>query len=270
MKWGNAQLRAAGKGEHEARLLLQWALHTDSLLAAPNPVGARAAERFRSAIFQRRAGFPLQHITGEMHYRGLTLQAGPGVFAVRPETELIPEYAGGYLQGTVVDLCAGSGAIGFAVAAENAGVRVIGVELDPVAAAYAKRNLERVRLASGSSYELVVADATSALPDLDGQVDAVLTNPPYVPGMPKLRGEVLFDPEMALYGGGEDGLVMPRGLIFRSYELLRVGGLLVMEHAESQGDSLVAAAKEAGFEIAETLSDLAERPRFLRARKGNS
>ncbi len=270
LSWGTSQLRAAGKGEHEARLLLQWALGVDSLLKAPNPVGARGAERYRSAISQRRAGFPLQHITGQMHYRGLDLEAGPGVFAVRPETELIPEYARGHLHGSVVDLCSGSGAIGLAVAAENPGVRVIGVELSPVAVSYGRRNKAKVKLAPGSSYSLVQGDATGALPELDGTVEAVLTNPPYVPGTPPVRGDVLYDPEIALYGGGEDGLVLPRGLVMRAHQLLRPGGVLVMEHAETQAEALVQAALESGFTEAQTLADLTERPRFLRAWKAKS
>ncbi len=269
LRWGTAQLRSAGRGQHEARQLLEWALGTDSLLRVGETAGARAAERYRSAISQRRAGFPIQHITGQMHYRGLTLQAGPGVFVVRPETELLPEYAADALRpgALVADLCAGSGAIGLAVASENPGVRVVAVELSRTAAAYALRNSEAAPPALGSSYQLVVGDATSALPELEGRVDVVLSNPPYVPGQPPLRGDVLFDPEMALYGGGEDGLILPRGIIARAAKLLAPGGLLLMEHDERQGQPLVRAAEEANLTACETLPDLTGRPRFLRAKK---
>ncbi|WP_350258757.1 HemK/PrmC family methyltransferase [Scrofimicrobium sp. R131] len=266
LRWGTNQLRRAGKPEQEARWLLEWALGVDTLLRAQPEVGARAAERYRSAIAQRRAGFPLQHITGTMQFRSLTLQAGPGVFAVRPETELLVEVADVHRGDLVVDLCAGSGAIGLAVAAEHSGVEVIGVELSPVAAAYARRNADQVSLAPGSSYRLVQGDATVALPELDGQVNLVLTNPPYVPGTPALTGEVLFDPEMALYGGGEDGLVLPRGIARRARRLLAPGGQLLMEHDERQGPSLCRIAEELGFTDPQTLPDLTGRPRFLSAR----
>lgn len=269
LRWGMNQLVAAGKGEHEAPLLLQWALCTDSLLRVGPDVSPRVAEKYRSAIAQRKAGFPLQHITGEMQFRNLTLQAGPGVFAVRPETEMLVEYALPELHAgmLVADLCAGSGAIGLAVAAEVPGVSVIGIEMSPVAAAYAKRNAETTEFAERSEYTVEVGDATVALAHKEGFVDAVLTNPPYIPGSPPLTGEVLFDPEMALYGGGEDGLILPRGLVSRAAELLAPGGFLLMEHAETQGEALRHAATDAGLQNPETLPDLTGRPRFLRATK---
>lgn len=280
LAWGQARLAHAGKGGHEARLLLEWALGVDSLLRAPTEVGQRAAERYRSAIAQRCRSFPLQHITGQMHFRGLTLQAGPGVFAVRPETELLVELAldelsrarpressGGVL--ALADLCAGSGAIGLALAVEAPGIAVTAVELSGVAVAYARRNLERYResLAPGSAYELIEADATRALAGSEGSFALVVTNPPYVPGQPSLVGDVLFDPEMALYGGGEDGLIIPRGVARRALELLCPGGILLMEHAESQDRALADFALESGFTEVRTLPDLTGRPRFLRARK---
>lgn len=267
LAWGQGRLVQAGKSAHEARLLLQWSLDVDSLLRAPTEVGQRAAERYRSAIAQRCRSFPLQHITGEMYFRGLTLQAGPGVFAVRPETEMLVELALPLATpgSRVVDLCSGSGAIGLALACEAPGVDVTAVELSQAALAYGRRNLARCgdRLEPGSTYVLVEGDATAALPGHEGTIDLVLSNPPYVPGQPPLRGEVLFDPEMALYGGGEDGLVVPRGIVRRAFELLRPGGTLVMEHAEQQGKTLVEFALECGFDAAKTLADLTERPRFL-------
>lgn len=274
LAWGQQQLKREGRGPHEARTLLQWALQTDSLLQAPDPVGQRAAGRYRSAITQRCRGFPLQHIVGEMHFRRLTLQAGPGVFAVRPETEMLVDLVGDLRAAadsdvTVADLCAGSGAIGLSVATEFPRTKVSAVELSPVAAAYAQRNYDRHRahLAPHSTFEVLVEDATTALPGREGTLDIVVSNPPYVPGTPPLQGDVLYDPEMALYGGGEDGLVIPRGVVVRAEQLLTKGGWLLLEHGDHQGAALRKIAADAGFRDVGTVQDLTGRDRFLRAHK---
>lgn len=271
LTWGQQQLRRSGNGPHEARLLLEWALGVDSLLRAPEQVGLRAAERYRSAITQRRYHFPLQHITGTMHFRGLTLQAGPGVFIVRPETESLVEAALELIEGPskVADLCAGSGAVGLSIAAEAPAVTVQSIELSPMAATYANRNIARCRSgwAPGSSATLMMGDAVQAFPGEEDTFDLVVSNPPYVPGQPPIQPEVLFDPEMALYGGGEDGLVLPRGIVVRAESLLRVGGWLLMEHAEEQAQPLRDFARQTGFRSAQTLNDLTGNPRFLKAQK---
>lgn len=268
LRWGRNQLPPSRA--HEARILLEWALRVETLLAAPKEVGAQAQERYRSAIRQRQAGFPLQHITGRQYFRGLELEAGPGVFSARPETEMLVEYALELLPppagpALVADLCSGSGAIGLAFASERPAARVLAVELSKSAANSARRNLAKLALAAGSTVEIIEGDALVALPSWEGRLDLVLTNPPYVPGQPPLRGDVLFDPESALYGGGEDGLVMPRGIIRRAAALLRPGGALILEHSESQAETLRAVATENGLEESQTLPDLAGRPRFLLA-----
>ena len=298
LAWGTRRLGEAGYGSHESRILLQWALGVDSLLQAPTMVPPRAAERFRSAIHQRRAGAPLQHVTGEMHFRHLTLPAGPGVFVVRPETEALVDLvaealaepvdptssdqpvvgsssaadqpvagSAGARRRVVVDLCTGSGAIGLAVATEIPGVQVHAVELSALAAAYARRSYDRYQaeLAAGSAFDLTVGDALTAVPAPVGEVDVVVANPPYVPSGAQLPADVRADPAEALFGGGEDGLIVPRGLVRRAAELLRPGGTLLMEHDETQGAALRAEAAEAGFVAVETLPDLAGRDRYLQA-----
>lgn len=116
-------------------------------------------------------------------------------------------------------------------------------------------------------YHLVLGDATApdALADLDGTVDLVVTNPPYVPEseipeQPEVRDH---DPSLALYGGSPDGLLIPERIIDRAARLLRPGGALVMEHDISQGDALVAYAQAHGFAEAHTGDDLTGRPRYL-------
>ncbi|WP_043535494.1 peptide chain release factor N(5)-glutamine methyltransferase [Actinomyces polynesiensis] len=271
LSWARTRLAGLEGADpsREARLLLEWALGVDSLWSAPPTVGARAAERFRSAVARRRHHTPLQHILGRMWFRDLTLAARPGVFVVRPETEVVAGEAIAAARSVtghaplVVDLCTGSGAIALAVATEVPGSRVVAVEIDPAALSLAAENV--AALAPGA-VELVEGDATAAAAHLDGTVDVVVSNPPYVPSSQvPTQEEALADPETALYGGGEDGLVVPRGIVHRAAALLRPGGRVVVEHAESQSAAMRALASAAGLVDVVTLPDLSGRDRMLRA-----
>ena len=269
------RLKAAGVAspEHDARALAEW------LLGRPLPLadGADAAftAAYAQALRRREAREPLQRITGRMFFRGLELECRPGVFIVRPETEVVAGVAieavlarerGGVAGGPlVVDLCTGSGAIAAAVAAEVPAARVIAVELadDAVVAAVAaceRHAPGRVRVVQAD------AAAPSTLAELDGSVDVVVTNPPYVPaGAIEDVETASYDPRLALFGGGDDGLDLPVALVRRAGALLRDDGLLVMEHDAGQGRALREAALAGGFHEASTGQDLTGRDRFLRA-----
>lgn len=267
---GRRMLERAGVASFEAPILLAWAAGVRDVWHVPARVGARTRERFRSALAQRSHRMPLQHVIGRMWFRGLVLEAGPGVFCVRPETEavageaLAAARACASARPRVADLCAGSAAIALSVATEASASRVWAVELSPVAAAYARRNIARI---APGNVRLVVGDATRALAGLEGTFDVVVSNPPYVPAAtPPTQPEALRDPPMALFGGGEDGMVIPRGIITRARALLAPTGTLVMEHAERQGPATRRIAREAGFVEVRTKPDLAGRPRMLVAR----
>jgi release factor glutamine methyltransferase len=226
--------------------------------------------RFWEAVARREAREPLQHITGRAFFRYLELEVGPGVFVPRPETEVVVGWAIDALRAMdvaeplVVDLCTGSGAIALAVAQEVPRSVVHAVELDERAFAYAMRN------AAGSRVNLHHGDALAALPHLDGTVDLVISNPPYIPleewenVTPEARDH---DPEMALFSG-QDGLDVIRGLRSTAYRLLRPGGLVVVEHADTQGGAVPwIFNEESGWVDAADHRDLNNRPRFTTARK---
>ena len=240
---------------------------------APSPE-ARGA--FESMLGRRESREPLQHIVGHASFRYLDLDVGPGVFVPRPETELVVQEAidwitaHGLYSPRVVDLCAGSGAIGLAIATEVPGAQVWAVELDTQAAQWTRRNMHKVGERFPdlvANYRLEVADATCpvTLSTLDGTADVVISNPPYipltnVPQQPEVRD---FDPDTALYGGSADGMMIPERIIVRAAALVRKGGLFVMEHDITQGDRTVAFARANGFTEARTHTDLTGRPRYL-------
>ena len=291
---GRSILGAAGleAAEHDARALLAEAAGVDlhdldkglllgwdlDRLTVPARNAEQALGDYRNWLQRRSEREPLQYILGHTAFRMLDLAVGPGVFIPRPETETVVQAgldwiaAQGLSEPVVVDLCAGSGAVGLSVAAEVGGARVWAVEASDEAAVWTRRNADAQSEAlarSGSSYHLVFGDATSrtVLAELDSRVDLVISNPPYipmdrVPTQPEVRD---WDPALALYGGSPDGCLIPEGIIKRAADLLRPGGLLVMEHDCSQGRALRSIARQAGYVNVSTGQDLAGLDRYLMA-----
>jgi release factor glutamine methyltransferase len=230
---------------------------------------ADVVARIELLAIRREAREPLQHITGEAPFRHLVLEVGPGVLVPRPETELVAEWAIEALRQVptatprAVDLGTGTGALALALASEVPNAEVYAIELFPLAAAWAERNIARY---GDGRVTLVRGDAATALPELDGTVDVVVANPPYIPDADKpVDAEVLgYDPESALFGG-PDGFRDIRVFIARAARLLRAGGTLVVEHADGQGAAVRAIAAEAGFGMTTTHTDLLHRERALTA-----
>src|SRR5690349_12349064 len=146
--------------------------------------------RYWDDVARRAAREPLQHITGTAFFRYLELEVGPGVFVPRPETEVMTGWAIDRLtemdvaEPVVADLGAGSGAIALAIAQEVPRARVHAVEGDPLATPWTERNIARCDAAAPHMKGRVTlhdGDFASALHGLDGAVDLVVSNPPYIP-----------------------------------------------------------------------------------------
>ena len=259
----------------DAELLLASALGVSrgrllTLVTVPDDV----CVRFGTLVDQRADRVPLQHLTGRAPFRFIELAVGPGVFVPRPETEQLTGWALERLTGLagpiVVDLGSGSGAIALSIAHEHPGARVTAVERDPGAIEWTRHNaLARVG-AGDTPVGVVAGDMTDPdlLSELDGRVEVVVSNPPYVPDDAVLPREVAeHDPPLALWGG-PDGLDVVRGMLSVAARLLHPGGWLGIEHADQQGGSLPAVVRAHGaFDEVEDHPDLAGRPRFTTARR---
>jgi release factor glutamine methyltransferase len=261
---------------HDAAELLACVLGTTrSRLPLVGDVDPDPAERYAALVARRAAREPLQHLTGTAAFRHVDLAVGPGVFVPRPETELLAgwavERARERQRPVVVDLCTGSGAIALALAQEVPRSRVHAVEMSEDAFAWARRNIDASP--DAARIDLQLGDATRAFedrPELSGQFDLVISNPPYIPlteweyVAPEARDH---DPELALFSG-EDGLDTIRGIERVAARLLRPGGVVVVEHADTQGGLVPwIFREEAGWTDAADHRDLNNRPRFATARR---
>lgn len=269
-------LRAAGieAARADAELLLAHVLGVSrgrvaAMAAAGSALRDEDLDEFAALVRRRAAREPLQHLTGSAPFRGLELEVGPGVFVPRPETESVAQLAIDAARGmdrpVVVDLGTGSGALALAVAAEVPAAQVTGVERSASAFAWAQRNLRRLGLPNA---RLVHGDLAHALPEADGTVDVVVSNPPYIPdGMVPRDPEVRrHDPSDALFGG-PDGLDPMRAVLATAERLLRPGGLLVVEHGEHQGEPVRALFAPVTWTPPATHPDLTGRDRATAAHR---
>ncbi|MFG2002073.1 peptide chain release factor N(5)-glutamine methyltransferase [Spirillospora sp. NPDC048911] len=232
--------------------------------------------RFWEYVARREAGEPLQHITGRAFFRYLELKVGPGVFVPRPETEVMVGWALDTLRDMdvrdplVVDLGTGSAAIALSIAQESPRARVHAVEKDPAAFAHATRNIDD--LDERGQVRLHLDDFAAALHELNGTVDFVVSNPPYIPMseweyVPRDVRD--HDPADALWGGGDDGLDAIRVVEQTARRLLRPGGYVAVEHSDLQGNAVYwVFAEENGWRDVRNRRDLTNRDRFVTARLG--
>ena len=222
-------------------------------------------ETYDRLVAERVERKPLQHIVGTAAFGPVTVQVGPGVFIPRPETEAMLEWSAAQRLSqnpVIVDLCTGSGALAFALSKNWADARIVAVDDSETALEYASRNL------AGSGVELVRADVTTAglLPELDGCVDLLVANPPYIPDAAVLEPEVAeHDPPHALFGG-PDGMAVIDVIADLAARWLRAGGFCAVEHDDTTSALTVEAFTRTGrFEDVIARRDLAGRPRFVTA-----
>lgn len=227
------------------------------------------AERYRELVAARARRIPLQHLTGVAPFGALLLHVGPGVFIPRPETESMLEWAFAALEAVgsrhnpmIVDLCTGSGALAVALARHRPDAIVVAVDDSAEALRYASGN------AAGTGVELVQADVTGPelLPDLDGRVDLLVCNPPYIPEGADLEPEVAeHDPHHALFGG-PDGMSVIGAVVQQAARWLRPGGRLAVEHDDTTSALTAELITGTGlFDDVVPRVDLSGRPRFVTA-----
>ena len=279
-------LAAAGvpTPEVDARLLTRHVLglDTNGIRTAPLPPDEVLAE-LDELVRRRAERVPLQLLTGATWFRFLRLECRPGVFIPRPETEVVAGLAieAARVAGDhplVVEPCTGTGAIALAVACEVPGAQVLATDRSPDAVALAQDNLRHVHagradvpgMAAGATCDILAGDLLDPLPrELQGRVDVLVSNPPYLPTRDRERWEpevADHDPFAALVGG-EDGHEVVDALLDAAATWLAPGGVVVLEIDERRGRDAAEAARGAGLTDVVIEKDLTGADRAVVARR---
>ncbi len=261
------ELKAAGveSAQLEARELVCYAtdksreqfIRDASLYVADN-----VEKRIRDLVARRLAGEPVAYIIGEWEFYGLPLDISKDVLIPRMDTELLAERAILLARAAgegarVLDLCAGSGCIGLAVAANVPQSRVVLADVSEGALRVCKQNVRRCGLSS--QVVCMLADATQPPAPNLWDFDVIVCNPPYIPtgDIPGLDVSVKdYEPHLAL-DGGADGLDFYRAIAERWGNALRLDGSLLFEVGIGQAGDVEMIMAKNGFVDIKTHQDTA-------------
>ena len=228
------------------------------------PLTAEELARYREMVKRRAAGEPVAYICGEKEFMGLTFKVTLAVLVPQPDTETLVEAAIERLKGKegarIADVCTGSGAIALALAHYLPESSIVATDISTEAVSIAKENAENLGLS-----ERVEFREGDLLAPLAGETfDAIVSNPPYIPGaeIAGLPREVRAEPKIAL-DGGTDGLDFYRRLVHESAALLKDGGFLAVECGDTQAGAIVNMAVTGGFGKTEIVRDLADKERVV-------
>ena len=265
LRAGAARLQGiADNPRFEARLLLAHALdcaQNDLIRDPQRPIDPAPFE----ALLARRVGHePIAHIIGRREFWSLSFEVSPAALIPRPDSETVIEsaldaFADRAPPERILDLGTGTGCLLLALLHEFPGASGVGVDLEPAAAALARRNAVRLGLIDRAAF--VAGDWTDPLA---GRFDLIVSNPPYIaePDMAGLMPEVgRFEPRRAL-AAGVDGGDAYRTIIPRLRESLTANGVAVLELGAGQDDMVAAIARRSGFDVSLRL-DLAGIPRAI-------
>ena len=246
---------ACGKSREE--------LIRDGALYAPPEVEERARDLLRRHL----SGEPVAYLIGEWEFYGLPLDITEAVLVPRVDTEVLAaeaiDFVGGLEECRVLDLCAGSGCVGLAVAANCPNARVLLGDISEAAVRICRQNIRRNQLTGRVS--VMVMDAKEPPARALGEFDCIVCNPPYIPraDIEKLDISVKnFEPHLALCGG-EDGYDFYTAVIGLWKEALRPGGRLYFEVGIGQADTVLRMMRGHGFGDVNVVQDSGRIPRVV-------
>jgi release factor glutamine methyltransferase len=239
----------------DAELLLAHVLRVDRAALITDPergLEPDEARAFMDLAARRREREPVAYLVGSKGFRTIELAVDARVLVPRPETEHVVEAALGLPAGArVVDVGTGSGAIALALKAERPDLDVVATELSPGALAVASANAARL----GLDVELLAGDL---LEPVDGPLDAVVSNPPYVAAGEVLARDVGHEPREALFGG-EDGLDVIRRLVGAAAGV----PFLALEVGATQAPAVAELVRQGGWAEVDAIRDLAGHERVV-------
>jgi len=246
---------AAGKTREE--------MQCDGRLYVPQEIESRT----RDLVARHLAGEPVAYLIGEWEFYGLPLDISESVLIPRPDTEVLAQEAIAYVQTLahprVLDLCAGSGCVGLAVASQCKNARVVLGEIDEGALRVCRQNIRRNTL--NAQVVALPVDALKKPSAQLGEFDCIVSNPPYIPtgDIETVDGSVRdYEPHLAL-DGGADGLDFYRVICEKWRDALHIGGKLFFEIGIGQADDVLRIMRSAGFGEIDVVPDLNGIPRVV-------
>ena len=243
----------------------------DNPVAIPCSAGAEFPPSLQTELanrIQRRInGEPLQYIMGDVDFHCVNLLVGPGVLIPRPETEQLVDIALDHLaiDGPVLDLCTGSGAIALAIAASRPSRTIYATDLSPQALEWAEKNRRKLK---ANNLTLFEGNLFQPLPP-DMQFALITANPPYVsPAEYETLEPVVKDhePRLALVAE-EDGLAILRRIAVEAFDRLLPNGWLICEIGDQQGPRMADILQNLHYSIVMVKKDYAGHDRFAIAKK---
>ena len=239
------------------------ALSRDGRLYVPESV----EQQVRRLAERHLAGEPVAYLIGEWEFYGLPRDSSPAGLIPRPDTEVLAtkliDAARGAGPCRILDLCAGSGCIGLAAAANLPGARVLLGEYDEEALKICRQNIRRNRLTSRvASLKL---DAREKPSRSLGEFNFLVSNPPYIPSADIASLDVSVrehEPRLAL-DGGEDGLDFYRLISEKWRDALAPDGMLFFEVGIGQADQVLRIMRTNGFGDIQIVKDLNNIPRVV-------
>lgn len=265
---GREALMQAGIDEAslDARLLLEFCCETDhnTLLVHPElEIEAKQEIRYNELIVKRRKHVPLQYLTGQQEFMGLSFLVNENVLVPRQDTEiLVEEVLREPFDGAdILDMCTGSGCILLSLLHYSNECHGVGVDLSPLALEVAKKNAERLGITQTHFVE------SDLFERVEGKFDILVSNPPYICSsvIPMLMTQVRdYEPIMAL-DGKEDGLFFYRRIIEEAKDYLRAGARLYFEIGYDQAEAVSGILGAAGYEQIKVCKDYAGLDRVVSA-----
>ncbi|SDB20575.1 release factor glutamine methyltransferase [Pseudobutyrivibrio sp. YE44] len=221
-----------------------------------------ALYKYKDLLLKRASHTPLQHITGEQDFMGITFWVNENVLIPRQDTETLVEEALKVIPSGshILDLCTGSGCVIISLAVLGQGYSGIGVDISDEALTVARENGNRLVGAK------VVFEKGDLWQPVSGRFNAIVSNPPYIRSkdIEELETEVKdYEPRLAL-DGTEDGLYFYREITAHAPEYLSEGGWLLVEIGYDQGPDVKALFEAAGFKDVEVVKDLAKNDRVVK------
>jgi release factor glutamine methyltransferase len=245
----------------DAELLMAHAMGVERNALLLGRMDDAVSAGFAALVDARLAHTPVAYLTGSRAFWTIELEVGPGALVPRADSETLIEAAVAHFAdrapASVLDLGTGPGTLLLAALDQWPGAQGLGLDRSPEALAYARRNADRLGLASRARFAL--GDWAAGL---DGRFDLVLTNPPYIGTAEQLPHEVAgHEPAGALFAGA-DGLDAYRLLAPQLARLIALGGIAVVEIGSTQADAVSALLRDQGLST-RVEADLGGRPRAV-------